>query len=206
MLSLMGRHLREEHGYSSMHLERDLYLGGAARTESQILTSNPAKASFLCALCPGQVFGSGEVTQAMIRQAQLFDPGLTPHLAGLGDQLDRDEMTRHYLEGTLNQEHLRRLQGADAKRRAAKGKRPVEERRERLQAWMLGKVRNRGGILERVLDEADRLQRHDPDAWRALSDRNLSRETLRDYWQDIPPAEREAARSDGHKQAEKSTR
>jgi hypothetical protein len=207
VLKLMRRHLCEEHGYSSFLLERDLYLGGAARSEAQILTWNPTKASFLCDLCPGLVFGSGQLTEAMIRKAQLFDLGLAPFLVGLTDEADRDEMTRRYLEGSVNQERLRHLRGADAKRRASRGKRPgVEERRERLQSWMLSEVRRRGGVLERVLDEADRLQRHDPDAWRALSDRNLSRETLRDYWQDIPPTDREAARSDGHKQAEKSTR
>ena len=207
MRALMRKHLCEEHGYSGLRLERDLYFGGAARTETQILTWDPVKASFLCALCSGYVFGTGEVTEAKIRQVQLFDPGLTPHLTGLGNPTDRDEMTRHYLEGTVNREQLRHLRGADAKRRRAKGKRPETEKRiGRLQPWMLEQVRIQGGVLERVLEDAEGLQRKDPDAWAKLSERPLSRETLRDYWQDIPAAEREAASAEGRKQAEKSTR
>ena len=138
----------------------------------------------------------------MVRGAQLFDPAIAAQLTGLVEQADRDELTRHHLEGTASREDLRHLRGADSKRRRAMGKRPETEKRiELLQAWMLGQVRIRGGVLERVLEEAERLQRDDPEAWARLSERPLSAETLRDYWQDIPIAEREAARAEGKKTA-----
>jgi hypothetical protein len=201
IVALMKAHLCAEHGYSGFRLKRDLYLGGE-RKASQHLIWNPLEMSFRCNLCLGKVFWTGTVTAKMVRGAQLFDPAIAAQLTGLVEQADRDELTRHHLEGTASREDLRHLRGADSKRRRAMGKRPETEKRiELLQAWMLGQVRIRGGVLERVLEEAERLQRDDPEAWARLSERPLSAETLRDYWQDIPIAEREAARAEGKKTA-----
>jgi hypothetical protein len=206
IIALMKAHLCAEHGYSGFRLKRDLYLGGE-RKASQHLIWNPLDITFRCNLCPRKVFWTGTITEKMVRGAQLFDPAIGAQLTGLVGQADRDEMTRHQLEGTASREELRHLRGADARRRRAKGKRPVtEERRRRLQTWMLEQVRIRDGLLEPVLEEAERLQREDRETWAKLSERPLSAETLRDYWQDIPIAEREAARAEGRKRAEKSTR
>jgi hypothetical protein len=206
MLDLMREHLREEHGYKVLRLARDLYLGGE-RKESQHLTWNPLKMTYRCDLCPGHVFSTGAATPERLRKAQLISPAVQARLVGITDPAERDEMTRRQLDGSLNREDLRRMQGADAKRRRAKGKRPgVEERRARLQAWLLEQVRARGGILDRALEEAERLQLRDPDAWARLSGRQLGGGTLRDYWQDIPVAVREGAQTEGRKRAEKSTR
>lgn len=197
IVALMKAHLCAEHGYSGFRLKRDLYLGGE-RKASQHLISNPLYITFRCELCPGKVFWTGTITEKMVRGAQLFDPAIAAQLTGLVEQADRDELTRHHLEGTASREDLRHLRGADSKRRRAMGKRPETEKRiALLQAWMLGQVRIRGGVLERVLEEAERLQRDDPETWASLSERPLSAETLRDYWQDIPIAEREAARAEG---------
>lgn len=202
----MKRHLREDHEIEPFRLDEHVYLGGA-RERSQHLSWDPARASFRCDLCPGRVFATGMVTDEQIELAQLFDPGLQPHLAGLSSQAERDAMTRLYLDGTVNRERLRQLQGADARRRAARGKRPgVDERRSRLQAWMLERVATGDGVLERVLEQAERMQRDDPAGWARLADRTLSRETLRDYWQDIPAEDRDTARARGRRRSEKSTR
>lgn len=196
----MAEHLRG-HGIERLLLRRHLHRGGP-RKDSQLLTWNPVKASFSCRLCPGQVFATGEITAETVTTVQQFDPGVRAHLVGLTDPVDRDEMTRRYLDGSLNRERLRQLRGADARRRSAAGARPaVEHRRRRLQQWMLERMRVHG-VFERVLEEADRL---DAAGWAALAVQRLSRETLRDYWQDIPVEERERARAAGRKHAEKST-
>ena len=205
MLDLMRKHLREEHGYKVLRLARDLYLGGE-RKKGQHLSWNPTTESFRCDLCPGQVFSTGSISPERIRTAQIYDPVLRSHLPGLADQADRDERTRHHLDGSANREELRRLQGADAKRRRAKGTRPtVDQRRELMQAWLIGQVKTNGGNLERALEKAERLQQEDPEAWAHICDRPLAKGTLRDYWQDIPPEELEAAFSEGKNRAEKST-
>ena len=202
----MGEHLRAAHGLKSFVIKRDLYLGGP-RLSSQCLTWNSAKASFKCDLCPGQVFSTGSITPERIRTARIYDPVLRSRLPGLADQAEQDEMTRRHLDGSANREELRRLQGADAKRRRAKGTRPtVDQRRELMQAWLIGQVRTNGGSLECALEKAERLQWEDPEAWARICDRPLGKGTLRDYWQDLPPEEREAAISEGKNRAEKSTR
>jgi hypothetical protein len=187
----MAAHLHG-HGIDDFALDQHVHLGGP-RTSSQLLTWNPVKATFACRKCPGRVFATGEITDEIVRSAQRWDTGLQAHLVGLSDQAERDEMTRRYLDGTLNRERLRSLRSGGARRRASAGTRPsVDRRRSQLQAWMLVRVRVRG-VVERVLEEAEAMQRNAPDAWAALSDRPLSKETLRDYWQDIEPADRDAA-------------
>ncbi len=201
---LMTAHLRDRHGIQPFTVERHVHLGGK-RTETQHLTWDAGKASFHCDLCPGVSFGTGEITDEMVEIALLFNENLQPHLAGLTEPGDREEMARRYLAGDLNRERLRQLRGGDARRRSATGARPsVEGRRARLQPWLLARVRERG-VLERVLDEAEKMQRNDAAAWAELCDRTLSRETLRDYWQDIDPDERAAASAAGRAHAKKST-
>jgi hypothetical protein len=105
----------------------------------------------------------------MVEHAQRFDRGLQGHLVGLQTRAERERMTRHYLSGGLNRERLRTLEAAGPRRRAASRKRPaVAERRCRLQQWMLTRYAELG-VFQRVLDEADEMQRLDPDAWRALA-------------------------------------
>jgi hypothetical protein len=202
---LMAVHLRDEHGITPFSLERHVYLGGA-RHESQHLSWDPGRESYRCDLCPVHVFGtSTRPTAETVERALHFSAELQPHLVGLRTQEEREEMARHFLAGDLNRERLRQLRGADAKRRAAKGARPtVEARRARLQPWLLDRV-SEVGILERVLDEAVTMQRDDPAAWAQLCDQLPSRETIRDWWQDIDPNLRAEAFTTGKKRSKKST-
>ena len=203
--TLMAAHLRKEHGIVSFSAKRHVYLGGGKRTDEQYLTWDPGRASFHCDLCPGVNYGTGEITDAMVKRALLFDQNLQPYLVGLNGPGEREEMARRYLAGDLNRERLRQLRGADARRRSAMGARPsVESRRARLQPWLLARVRERG-VLERVLDEAVEMQTNEREAWAKLCDRPLSRETMRDYWQDIDADERASAFAAGRARAEKST-
>jgi hypothetical protein len=189
----MGEHLRGKHGFKSFVIKRDLYLGGP-RLRSQCLTWNSAKATFTCNLCPGQVFSSGLVTPERIAKAELLDPALQPHLTGISDRVERDEMTRRSIDGSLNRERLRSLRSSGPKRRAASLKRPVvEERRRRVQAWLLERYTELG-VLEHVLDAAMDLQDRDLDSWLHIALTRLERPTLRRYWYDIDPLERQRAR------------
>jgi len=204
---LIAEHLAG-HGISPFRLREHVHLGGS-RAASQLISWDPGRASFQCDRCPGLVVWTGEITDEMVARALLFDQGLQPLLVGLTDPEDRMEMARRYLAGDSNRERLRQLRGADAQRRAARGSRPmVEARRAPVQAWLLQRVREQG-VLERALDQAERLQRDDREAWLRLCDRfPVARETLRDWWQDIDPRERQAARETGRaaQQAKKSTR
>lgn len=202
----MGEHLRGTHGLKSFVIKRDLYLGGP-RLPSQCLTWNSAKATFTCDLCPGQVFSSGLVTPERIAKAERFDPALQPHLAGMSDPEERDEMTRRSIDGSLNRERLRNLRTSGPKRRAASLKRPVvEERRRRVQAWLLERYAELG-VLEHVLDAAMDLQDDDLDSWLHIAFSRLERVTLRRYWYDIDPLERQRARESFERnQAKKNSR
>jgi hypothetical protein len=202
---LIAAHLAG-HGISPFRLGEHVHLGGQ-RPASQLISWDPGRASFRCQRCPGRVFHSGEISEAMVERAVVFDQGLQPFLLGLTDQKDRREMARRYLVGDANRERLRQLRGADARRRAARGSRPnVEARRAPVQAWLLARVRELG-VLERALDLAEQLQHEDPVAWRELCDRLPSRETMRDWWQDLDPRERQAAFQAGRAgPAKKSTR
>lgn len=191
MRELMAAHL-QEHGIESFQLARHVYLGGTRRP-SQLLTWNPAKASFSCDKCPGEVFVTGEITDSIVASAQRWDAGLKPHLTGLTDPADRDQMTRRYLSGELNRERLRSLRGAAHRRTAAASRPTVEERRRNVQRWMLERY-VKLGALERVLEAADELQRTDMDTWLALAFRPLALETLRKYWHDIDPQEKAQAK------------
>lgn len=182
--ALIAAHLADSHGIEPFVLAEHVHLGGP-RPASQLITWHPAKATFHCELCPAMVFWTGEITPERIQLAQMFDQALAPHLVGLTSQEDRDEMARLHIQGVPNRERLRQLRGADARRRSARGARPtVEARRARLQPWLLERVRERG-VLERVLDEAEEMQQKDPAGWAQLCDQKPSRETLRDWWQDI---------------------
>jgi|SRR5919205_1758185 hypothetical protein len=184
-----AEHLRT-HGIERFRLEQHVYLGGH-RGESQVLSWNPANATFRCGTCAA-IVGTGEITDEIVRRAQLFDPLLRSSLAGLRDQAERDELTRYHLAGTSSREHLRSLRAAGPRRRAASGSRPaVDHRRKQVQEWMLDRARQLG-VLERVLDEAEEMQKTDRDRWTRLSDRPLARETLRRYWRDIDPVLRAA--------------
>lgn len=187
----MAAHL-EEHGAANFSLAQHVYLGGK-RQLSQRLTWNPTNETFRCADCPGRVFVTDEITDEMVRQAQLFDDGLKPHLAGLTDAAERYEMTRLYLDGALNEERLRGMR-AGAHRRAAASSRPsVDQRRQKLQAWMLEKYAELG-VVEQVIDALEELQLTDRARWAELVGRPLARSTLRNYWYDIDPAQRAAAK------------
>jgi hypothetical protein len=194
MRASMERHLRDQHGYRDFRLDRDLYLGGGKRSASKLLSFDSAQARYWCSRCPGVVLSTGEITDEMVARVQLFDEGLRSRLTGL-DPAERDEMARSYLSGQLNREELRRLRGAGPRRRVAAVKRPVvAERRQRVQAWMLERMRVLG-VLERVLDEAEEMQRTDLERWLRIAHRRLARGTIRKYWDDIDPAVRTGARA-----------
>jgi hypothetical protein len=111
----------------------------------------------------------------------------------MSDPKERDEMTRRSIDGSLNRERLRGLRASGPKRRAASLKRPVvEERRRRVQAWLLESYAELG-VLEHVLDAAMDFQDRDPDGWRHIAFGRLERVTLRRYWYDIDSPEREQA-------------
>ncbi len=190
--NLMAAHL-QDHGIERFHLARHVYLGGERRP-SQLLTWNPTNATFRCTDCPGRVFVTDELTTEMVRGAQLHDAGLKAHLAGLTEAVDRDEITRLYLAGTLNEERLRGMR-AGAHRRATAGSRPsVDLRRKKFQAWLLEKYAELG-VVEQVLDAAEDLQQADRTQWAELVGRPLARSTIKNYWYDIdPPLQTEAKR------------
>ena len=202
----MGEHLRGTHDFKSFVIKRDLYLGGP-RLSSQCLTWNSAKATFKCDLCPGQVFSSGVVTPERIAKAERFDPALKPHLSGITDRAEREEMTRRSIDGSLNRERLRGLRSSGPKRRVASLKRPaIEERRRRVQAWLLERYTELG-VFEHVLDAALDLQDHYLDGWLHIALTRLERPTLRRYWYDIDPQVRKRAREAFEQnQAKKNTR
>ena len=61
-------------------------------------------------------------------------------------------MTRRSIDGSLNRERLRGLRSSGPKRRVASLKRPaIEERRRRVQAWLLERYTELG-VFEHVLD------------------------------------------------------
>lgn len=192
VLELMGEHLRGTHDFKSFVINRDLYLGGP-RPPSQCLTWNPVKAVFTCDLCPGLVFSPGVITPERIAHAQRFDLALQPHLSGITDPEERDEMTRRFIDGSLNRERLRSLRTSGAKRRAAASSRPeVAERRRRVQEWLLERYAKLG-VFEHVLDAAMDLQNDDLDSWLHIAHLRLERATIRRYWYDIDAPERKRA-------------
>jgi len=193
---VMAKHL-QEHGRRDFRLARDVFLGGGEkRRPSQLLTWDPVGARFWCGDpgCAGIVFLTGELTSEVLAHTQRWDEGLRPHLAGLATPEERDEMTRRYLTGEINRERLRDLRKSGPRRRSAASSRPqVAERRRQVQEWMLERMAA-CGVLERVLDEAERLQRKEPDAWLRLAHRPLGRPALRRYWYDLDPQVRAQAR------------
>jgi hypothetical protein len=182
---LMAKHLREEHGIGRFHLDRHVHLGGP-RAASQLITWLPATASFHCDLCPGYGFWTGEITDEIVSSTQLFDPGVQPHLAGLTDPTDRTQMTRLYLDGTLNRRRLTEANKAAHREASARSRPGVAERRRRLQELML-ELYEQLGIVARVLDAVEELQKRDQVQWEELAGRPLSRRTLHGYWLAIDP-------------------
>ena len=189
---LIRRHL-SEHGIRRFRLADHVYLGGP-RAAGQHITWHPDKAAFSCDLCPGFVFGTGEVTDEMVERAQLFDPNLQPHLAGLHTLEEREEMTRLYLSGALNQERLAAA-GENAYRAAAARSRPqVAGRRERLQEWMLDRY-SELGVVAQVTTAAEALQRTDPALWKEMVGRPLAGSTItKNYWNPIRSSRKFAAK------------
>ena len=182
----MASHLREPtHAYTDFELARDVYLGHGERLPTQILDYDAAFDRFWCAGpdCQGLVFASDTHTAESLDLAQRFDKALRPHLVGLEAPAERDEMTRAYLRGDLNRAALSRLRRARSSARAAGASRPiVEDRYKKVGDWLCDRVAERG-VFERVIEEAERMQRSDPDAWKRIAGRTLQPGTLRIYWQ-----------------------
>ena len=191
--TVMADHLRDEHGIAPFSVERHVYLGGGTRTEEQHLTWDPGRASFHCDLCPGYVFWTGVITDEMVARAQLFNRALDPFLSGARSLEERDEITRRYLAGDLSHAIVEVSRKAD-RRRAPKQARPtVEHRRAKVQRWMLEEY-SRRGVLERVIEEALRLQHAEPARWAEICDVPRADSSLRRDWQQIDDDEVEAAK------------
>ena len=185
-------HLGEEHRIEPFQLERHVYLDGP-RLESQLISWDPGKASFQCLRCPGYVFGTEEITEEMIDFTLLWDDGVKPFLAGARTDEERREIARAYRAGELTAEVLRPWRRKQRRKPAAP--RPsVEHRRQRVQAWMLGRYGERG-VLARVLEDAIQLWREQPCEWARISDLAPVESTLRRYWQQIPDDQVAAAKA-----------
>lgn len=196
-----SKHLREEHGYRAFRVERNVYLGGK-RKPSQVLMWDPSRALFQCTVC-GQRFGTGEITEAMAQRALLFDEGLRPLVGGLTGEA-RMEMARRYLNGELNEERLRKARGAEPAPKGPSPARPtVQEAHERAQAWLWEKVAKLG-TRRAALDEAERVQREEPDRWRETNINFYARETLENIWEELDPAVREEARDEYRRRHEEA--
>lgn len=178
---VIAAHLTSRHEIAPSELDRHIYLGGP-REESQIISWNPALATFRCERCQGNVFATGELTRERVMLAQLWDDSLKPFLAGARTSEERDEITRLYLEGKLADAVV--LAGRKlSRRRPSPAARPsVGHRRARVQAWMLERYAVRG-VFERVIEEAAEMQRGRPDEWQQICDLKLAPSTLRRYWQ-----------------------
>lgn len=189
---VMAAHLSNEHGIAPFSVERHVYLGGA-RTEEQHLTWDPSRESFQCDLCPGFGFWTGVITDEMVASAQLFNPALEPFLSGSRSLEERDEITRRYLAGDLSHAIVEVSRKA-VRRRVPKQPRPtVEHRRARVQQWMLEEY-SRRGVVERVIEEALRLQRAEPARWSEICEVPRAASTLRRDWQRIDDDDVEAAK------------
>lgn len=204
---LIRAHLADKHGIEPFELDRHVHLGGP-RSESQLVSWNAAKASYLCRLCPDDVFWTGEWTQEMIESRIRSDPELRPHLVGLFDPAERREMALHVLRGGAGQERLAQLRGASTRPRRPRTRRPtVEAQRAPVQAWLLARVSEHGVIAE-AFRQAQVMQRDDRDAWLELCGRlSVPIETLKSWWYEIDRSERDAAVAAGQaaRAAKKST-
>ena len=179
------------HGIKRFRLAEHVHLGGP-RLASQHITWHPAKAAYSCDLCPGYIFATGETTPEQIELAQLFDQSLQPHLVGLRTDEEREQMTRLYLSGTLNQQRLAAASETAYRSAAARSRHAVAARRARLQEWMLKRYAE-CGYVNGVIDAAESLQHTDPALWQSLVGRPLVASTIRKgYWNPIP-ADRKAA-------------
>jgi len=172
-----------EHGIRGFRIEMHVYLGGP-HLDSQLISWDPARASFRCERCKGRVFDTGEITADQIALAQMFDSGVQPFLVGPRTAAERDEITRRYLSGELSSAVLQASRKV-ARRRRVKGARPtVEHRRARVQEWLLERFVVHG-VFERVLEEALLLQREAPQEWEQVCDVQRAASTLRRDWQQI---------------------
>lgn len=181
------------HGIRRFQLDRHVYLGGP-RKASQIISWDPGRASFHCERCPGRSFWTGEITGSLVERQLLFDQGLAPFLAGLTDPQERAAMARLRFGGELNR-LLLDAATASAYRKASAHARPeVDRRRARLQGWMLERYAE-CGVVARVIEAADELQRLDPPLWQELVGRSLVPSTIRrNYWNRIPADEKAQAK------------
>lgn len=174
-----------------LRLSSHLHLGGP-RKRSQHLTWQPVTASFLCDLCDGVVFTTGELTAAIIESAQLWDEGLKANLVGLSRE-EQDEMTRLFLSGALNRDRLAAARERDYQLEAGRRRPAVEARRLRLQQWMLNRYAETGSV-DGVIQETAALPRSNAELWAQFADRTFAASTLRrNYWNRIPAQRRHAA-------------
>ncbi len=128
----------------------------------------------------------------MAERAILFDVGMQRAVAGLALP-DRLEMAKRILSGEHASEGLRAAREADPPPKGPSPDRPtVQEAHERVQAWLWEKIAERG-TLRAALDEAERVQLEEPDAWRRANLKFYARETLEDIWEELHSALREEA-------------
>jgi hypothetical protein len=188
--AVAAAHLRE-HGIIEFRLEEHVYLGGP-RSPSQQLLWNPAKATFDCGICD-TLISTGEVTDEQVWSAQLFNAGLQTFLTGPHTAEERDQITRRYLSGELTRELVRASSKASRRRPAASPRPAVAHFKQRVQSWMLERHAARG-VFERVIEEAEAMQKDDIEAWLAIAGKRLGASTLRRYWQEIDDRLIEAAK------------
>jgi hypothetical protein len=187
--AVAARHLAG-HGIEPFVVDLHVYRGGQ-RLPTQHLLWDPVRSLFDCDLCDTR-FMTGEITQEMVQHAQLFDPGLRPFLAGANTAAERDEITRRYLSGELTAAVID-VARRSARRRVPKQARPsIEHRVAKVQEWMLDRYVELG-VVERVIEEALRLQRDEPERWAVVCDVPRAASTLRRDWQHIDTARVEEA-------------
>jgi len=161
---------------------------------------DPSRALFHCTICDAR-FATGEVTDAMGQRALLFDPAVRPHLGGLSGP-DRLEAAKRFVGGALNRERLEEALAADPSPKGPSPSRPiVQEAHERVQRWIWEEVAKRG-TLRAALHEAVRVQRVEPDAWRAANISFYARETLEDIWEELDAAIRAEARDEHRRRSD----
>lgn len=186
-------HLADAHGIVPFELDRHVHLGGP-RSESQLVSWNPAKASYLCRLCPDDVFWTGEWTDEMIESRIRSDATVQAHLVGLTDPAERREMALHVLRGDAAQQRLAQSRRTSTRQRRPRTRRPtVEAQRAPVQAWLLARVGEHGVIAE-AFRQAVRMQSRDREGWLNLCGKwPVPPETLKSWWYEIDRSERDAA-------------
>lgn len=189
----MRKHARE-HGRRGFDLRRDVAVG-KRRPKEAILRYYPEREAYECTECPGYVFYAGAEPGDAYTAALARDPALQPLLAGIGDIRERRELAAAIARGELGRE-LQDLLGKRRRLRTARAKRPeVEARRQSVQRYLLGRYEELGNVND-AIGSLLVLYERDRGAYERIvgSDRRFAFETFRDYWHQIPPQERAAAR------------